>query len=151
MVGIHVIFEWIPTLYASFIMFDHFSLRKLQKMQKLSKIQITCHGTLIWSYKAMKKMDSQMDRFGLFEPPLLNMVIFGHAWIDPNFCKQVGMPMVGIYAMFECIPTLCESCITSGHFSSRKLQKMQELSKTETAWHGALNWPYKTKKKLEPF
>lgn len=48
-------------------------------MQKLSKIQITCHGTLIWSYKAMKKMDSQMDRFGLFEPPLLNMVIFGHA------------------------------------------------------------------------
>jgi hypothetical protein len=37
-------------------------------------------------------------------------------------------------------------------FSSRKLQKMQDLSKNQTTWHGDLNWLYKfMEKKLGSF
>ena len=54
--------------------------------------------------------------------------------------------MIGIQARFELFPTLYASCDTSDYllaFFHPKSQKMQNLLKIQTTWHGALNWSYK--------
>ena len=47
--------------------------------------------------------------------------------------------------------TVCKLCYVRpfiSHFSPRKLQKIQELSKTQTTWHGTLNCLYKFMEKI---
>ena len=56
--------------------------------------------------------------------------------------------MVVIYAKFEWFWTPYASCITSGHLSSKTLEKCKNCWKLRKNWHGALNWSYNTKKKI---
>ncbi|XP_044367654.1 benzyl alcohol O-benzoyltransferase-like [Triticum aestivum] len=70
---------------------------------------------------------------------------------EPNICKQVGMPMVcmpmvGIHARFERIPTPYESCGTSSHLPAFLTEKIPETakrnSKTQTTSHGVTTQDY---------
>ena len=49
--------------------------------------------------------------------------------MDPNFCKQVGMPMVGIHTRFERFRTPYASCDTSSHLSPFLTGKTPEKAK----------------------
>ena len=87
---------------------------------------------------------------GLFWPNRTVSVehgIFGNLKTDPNFRKQVGVPMVVIYARFEWFPTPYASCDTSCHLSTifyrENSRKIQKLSKSKATWHGAITWSYK--------
>lgn len=80
---------------------------------------------------------------------------FWHSWNEPNGCKKVGMPMIGIHARFERFPTPYSCCDTSGHLSAFFHQ--ENSRKCKTYWKpkqiGMLPWIVHTKswKKLGPF
>ena len=57
--------------------------------------------------------------------------MFGHSLNDPNFCKHVGIPMVGIHVRFERLPMPYASVTNVVPFIAlflpRKFQKMQNF------------------------
>ena len=82
-----------------------------------------------------KTICPQTNLLTLLEQSLLNMNFCGHPWNDPNFCMQMGMPMLGIHAKLEPLSTVYVSCHTFDHLSPF-FEGFQETTCSQTELSG---------------
>ena len=139
-----------PTIYQTFLI-----EKTPENAKKKFKTKAMCHGALNWAYKTMKmgsfqgRRETTWSRMEPSYPDTLRWTwsSFGHSSNDPNFHRQVGVPMLGIHVRFEWSPRPYVTCDTSGHlfvfFDRENSIKCKILPKTKTAWHSALIWSYK--------
>lgn len=132
MVGIHVRFEQFPTPYAGCDTSDHLSpfftektpenAKPIENLKQLDIVPWIGHTRLWENWGQLNDVEKRgaPKRKLLSDPNTLRWTwyFFGNLRTDHNFCKQVGMPMLGIHAWFERLLTPYARCDTSGHLSA---------------------------------